>query len=102
MNSLRILGKNFQIFWEEKVADDAIGMCETHRQTIRVETGLPRETEEDTLFHEVIHAVDETLGLGLSERQVIALASGLLAVYKDNKPVIDEYFNGTRTPRIET
>jgi hypothetical protein len=102
MNSLRILGKNFQVKWEDNVADDAIGMCETHRQIIRVEKGLPKETEEDTLLHEVIHAVDETLGLGLSERQVIALASGLLAVYNDNQSIIHEYFNGTRTPRIET
>lgn len=103
MNSLRILGKNFQILWEEKVADDAIGMCETHLQRIAMMKGLPLETEQDTLLHEVIHAIDETVGLSLTEQQVIALASGLLAVFKDNKEFTEYLLNGQpRTSRRKT
>lgn len=38
----------------------------------------------DTLLHEVIHAVDYSMCLGLEERQVHALAAGLLGVLRDN------------------
>ena len=101
MKSLRILGKNFEILWVDEVAEDAIGMCETHRQRIVMMKGLPLETEQDTLLHEVIHAVDETMGSGLTEQQVVALASGLLAVFKDNHKEITEYLKhgSTRTSR---
>lgn len=38
----------------------------------------------DTVLHEVIHAVDFSMYLGLEERQVHALAAGLLGVLRDN------------------
>jgi hypothetical protein len=101
MKSLRILGKTFEILWVDEVAEDAIGMCETHRQRIAMMNGLPLDTERDTLLHEVIHAIDETMGTGLTEQQVVALASGLLAVFNDNQKEITEYLkNGSiRTSR---
>lgn len=38
----------------------------------------------DTVLHEIIHAVDFSMYLGLEERQVHALAAGLLGVLRDN------------------
>jgi len=103
MNSLRILGKTFEVLWVDEVAEDAIGMCETYRQRIVMMKGLPAETEQDTLLHEVIHAIDETVGTNLTEQQVIALASGLLAVFKDNKEFTEYLLNGQpRTSRRKT
>lgn len=101
MKSLRILGKTFEVLWVDEVAEDAIGMCETHRQRIVMMKGLPVDTERDTLLHEVIHAIDETMGTELTEQQVVALASGLLAVFNDNHKELTDYLkNGTtRTSR---
>jgi DNA gyrase inhibitor GyrI len=39
---------------------------------------------QDTLLHETIHAIDETLITGMTEQQVSNIASVLLAVLKDN------------------
>lgn len=41
----------------------------------------------DTVLHEIIHAVDFSMHLGLEERQVHALAAGLLGVLRDNPQI---------------
>jgi hypothetical protein len=40
--------------------------------------------EMQTLLHEIIHAVDYTLGIQLAEEQTTRLAVGLMAVIRDN------------------
>jgi hypothetical protein len=98
MNSLNILGKTFKIEWLEELPD-ALGETYTNRQIIRMQKGLPAETEQETLLHEVIHAVEESLALGMSESQVHALACGLFAVLRDNNQTLKRYYGTTRTPR---
>jgi hypothetical protein len=41
--------------------------------------------EAETLLHEIIHGVDESLMLKLSENKVNLLAAGLVTVFRDNK-----------------
>jgi len=45
---------------------------------------MPIESWADTVIHEVTHAIDFNLKLGLSERQVHCIGSGLWAVLADN------------------
>jgi hypothetical protein len=45
----------------------------------------PEDSLADTIFHEIIHSVNSIYGIGLTERQVIGLSGGLLAVIRDNK-----------------
>jgi len=40
--------------------------------------------EADTVLHEVIHGIDNIIGLGLEETQVRHLASSLIGVFLDN------------------
>lgn len=98
MNSLNILGKPFRIEWLDEL-DGALGETYTHKQMIKMQKGTPPDTERETLLHEVIHAVDESLALQLTEHQVHALACGLYAVLRDNEPVITKYYGTTRTSR---
>ena len=79
---IRILGKAFRL--TNEVADDLNGECDTDTQTIAVRDGQPLESEQDTLLHEVIHAIDEAMDAKMKETQVKKLATGLLAVMKDN------------------
>ena len=52
-------------------------------------TGLDRRTElPQTLVHELIHAADDTLGLGLSEPQVERLTIVFCALAADNKKLL--------------
>jgi hypothetical protein len=82
---LKILGKPFTIKWlTEELSPDLVGECDTDRQVISIREGQPLESEQDTLLHEVCHAIDEAMDARLKETQVKKLATGLLAVLKDN------------------
>lgn len=48
--------------------------------------------EADTVLHELIHAIDMTMGLQMSEHQVHHMATGLMALFQDN-PEIAKYFS---------
>jgi hypothetical protein len=84
---IRILGKPFKIVYcsgTEPLADDQVGECDPDKQQILVRDGAPLESEQDTLLHEVLHALDEAVDAKLKETQVKKIATALLAVLKDN------------------
>jgi hypothetical protein len=82
---LKILGKPFTVRWLTDELDASLnGECDSDSQMILVRDGLPLEQLQDTLLHECIHAVDEAMDARMSESQVKKLATGLLAVLKDN------------------
>ena len=82
---IKVLGKPFTIKWLTEGLDaDLLGECDSDKQLISVRDGQPPEQEEDTLLHEVLHAIDEAMGLKMKEAQVKGCATGLLAVLKDN------------------
>ena len=85
---IRILGKRFSVEYGGDLKEDLVGECDTDGLKIRVKNDLPLETEQDTLLHEVLHAVDEMVDSKLKESQVKRLATGLLAVLKDNNKLI--------------
>lgn len=82
--TIRILGKKFTVSYPESVEGDLVGECDTDAQTITVQDKMPLESEQDCLIHEVLHAIDEMVDSKLKESQVKRLATGLLAVLKDN------------------
>lgn len=83
---VRILGKRFTVTYASGAPlDDGLnGECDSDNQKILIRDGQPLESEQDTLLHEILHAVDEAMGLKLKEAQVKGAATGLLAVLKDN------------------
>ena len=95
---IRILGKPFKVEFvpiehiglRDNAEDNDPGMGRTRpeRQEIFIRSGQPLESEQDTVLHEVIHCVDETLGTSMNEYQVTILATGLLAVMKDNQNLL--------------
>ena len=82
--SIRILGKKFTVSYPESRDGDLVGECDTDKQTLTVQDKMPLESEQDTLLHECLHAIDEMVDSKLKESQVKRLATGLLAVLKDN------------------
>jgi hypothetical protein len=85
-SKIRVLGKKFSVeYCSGSPLDDGLnGECDYDNQQILVREGQPLESEQDTLLHEVLHAIDESMGLKLKESQVKGAATGLLAVLKDN------------------
>ena len=83
---LKILGKPYTVRYVtgEPLAEDEMGECDDVNQSLYIRDGQVLENEQDTVLHEAIHAVDEAMQIGLKEEQVRRLATGLLAVVKDN------------------
>lgn len=89
--SLRILGKSWEVA-EAPTDFTHAGSCNRDYQKIVVATNLPLDNVKDTLLHEVLHAVGYCMATKLTEDQVAALATGLLAVFLDN-PALMEFLN---------
>lgn len=88
--SIDILGKKFEIkLLEPGEQDNCDGYMSLSEQIIAIRLQPAKDYNHDTGFHELIHAVDEILGLGLKEKQVHQLAAGLIAVMKQNPDFIE-------------
>jgi hypothetical protein len=55
---------------------------------LTIRDGQPQANEQDSVLHEVIHAVSDYMEIRLKEGQVTKLATGLLAVLKDNASLV--------------
>lgn len=83
--TVRVLGRIFKIVeMKDGEDEDADGLCKIAEQELHVRPQPGLGYCQDTLLHETIHAIDETLVLRMTERQVSNVASILLAVLKDN------------------
>jgi hypothetical protein len=85
--SIKILGKPYSIEWPKAIVhdgDEVNGLADPDAQQIQVVNGLPLETSQDKLLHEVMHCVEASMDLDLEDTVIERLATGLLAVLKDN------------------
>jgi hypothetical protein len=80
--TVRIIGKSYKLLEVEGL--DVFGLCEDDKQQISVRKDMPIESWADTVIHECTHAIDFNLKLGLTERQVHCIGSGLWALLADN------------------
>lgn len=84
-NTLKILGKTYRVKFVDKVdEEDSLGLCKDAEQEILLRIDQPQDCLRDTLLHEIVHAIDFQLHLGLKERQVHCVATGITAVLLDN------------------
>ena len=81
---IRVLGKQFSVVYGKDLPADLSGQCDSDKQRIDIWDCQPLESEQDTVLHEVLHAVDEAMGLKMREAQIRGVATGLLAIMKDN------------------
>lgn len=73
---LKILGKQWTVTYAPMTKEE-LGECDLESQNLTIKDGLKVEQETSTLLHECIHAISDSLGLGLSEKQVQGLETGL-------------------------
>ena len=69
---------------------DVYGQIKYDTQAIRIQAGLTEERTLVTFFHEVLHGIDETLGTGLTEKQITRFAPQLTAFLVDNDLMRDD------------
>lgn len=86
--TLAVIGKRYKV--EQKTEDGDYGECfsDDCRIEIRV-TGQCHQQQADTLLHEAMHAVDHELHCGMTEPQIRRMATGLLALLRDNPALVE-------------
>ena len=83
---IRIIGKPYKIEWPKVIegGEELNGHSDPDAQRIQVQDALTLETSQDRLLHEVLHCVEASMDLDLEDTVIERLATGLLAVIKDN------------------
>ena len=92
MESLDILGKRYRIEWVAREEGD-YGECFSDQCRIEIATYQCTDQQRDTLLHEALHAVDHELNCKMSEAQTRRMATGLLALFRQN-PALVAYLTG--------
>lgn len=85
MNSIKICGLDYKINYidDNSRTDVCMGRCDTKMLEINISAGMPIQNRELTIVHEVVHIISETLGLGMTEKQVMAVSASLYPVILD-------------------
>lgn len=79
---ISINGQVFEIIRKPEVLDPEdgsplMGNCDTARGTISISTEYPADVQASVLLHELLHAVADSAGLDLDEKQILGLERGL-------------------------
>jgi hypothetical protein len=82
-----ILGKIYKIKFlkDSKFEEQEYGLIDFNSMEILVNIEKGLDHQKDTVIHEILHGIDEELGLHLSEKQVRNLGCGIFQVLKTNK-----------------
>lgn len=84
---VRVAGTPWRVVKRDVSAEGAVGLCDPNTHTISIHPKQTLRNEQDTMLHEVMHAVLRSQGrtyTEVEERYVTALATGLLGVLHDN------------------
>jgi hypothetical protein len=85
-DKINVLGQKLKIVYlkKENKENRDMGLLDAKEGKIYLSTKMNKNAIEETLLHEIIHALAQKLGIKLSERKVVALSSGLYSFFKSN------------------
>ena len=101
---IRVVGKQFTLEFvaaDYPQLEDSYGLCDSDEQHIWIKEGQPLESEQDTVLHEVLHAVESAMNIDIPEEAIHRMATGLLAVIRDN-PTFVRYLATKRSTNVRT
>lgn len=91
---IKIGGLTYHITFSPKEcsSNSAFGIESSYKQKIFIDSNAPKERQEQTFFHEILHAIDHTFhcgpgekeSLGLTENQIKSFAAHLYLVLEEN------------------
>ncbi|MFR9710753.1 hypothetical protein ACL02P_15395 [Paenibacillus sp. MB22_1] len=64
------------------------GEIDYFKRQIRIDKDMTPQDKKETLIHEIIHGIDEFMGIELEESQVKKLGAGLAMVLEDNRELL--------------
>lgn len=80
--NIRVFGKNHEIIYSDTMTE--LGLTDYHSCRVIIKEGQLPVEEADTVLHEIIHVIDYTMDLEMTEHQVRSIATGLIGVFQDN------------------
>lgn len=96
---LQILGFEYEVKeLPEEHRNNTYGMCHYKPQRLEYDPDLQGLIAEDTVMHEIVHAIDDVLHLNLSESTVHRLGYSLAKVLRDNPHLREFLENSTSKP----
>jgi hypothetical protein len=84
--NVEILGKPYEVHIVDRpdnFSDFQAGRVDILDSRITVLSGMSDENTREVILHEILHALDTELGMGLKERQVTALSSALFSTFNN-------------------
>jgi hypothetical protein len=90
---IKFMSQNWQIrdSHPDELPEDTLGLCDPKTNTITVDPDLPLHVWQQTLGHELVHLIEMTLNLCLTEQQVDTLSTGLIHLLKENPCILALY-----------
>jgi hypothetical protein len=94
---VRIIGRTYEIAVVPSDHDilnnddgaNLLGRVDHNKQRIAISDEQCLEAMQDTLMHEIVHAVESCMNITVSETAVTRFATGLLAVLRENPKVVE-------------
>lgn len=96
MKQIKVGYKNYEIVKTEPTqtlmhgGNECYGEANHDENKIYISTKNSKEEEENTLIHEILHAIEVVFRIDLGEERVSRLADALYTVLKDNKLSVEE------------
>lgn len=84
--SLLVIGKRYVV---EGTTEGDYGETFSDECRIQVRTTQHHQQQADTLLHEAMHALDHEMHCSLTEPQIRRMATGLLALLRDNRTLVE-------------
>ena len=87
--------QRYAISYSTSIED--FGYFDMDAAEIVIRAGQSRVSTATTLLHEIVHAISDTLGGGLTEEQVRCVEQGLAMIIQNNPTVFEEISRDLRT-----
>jgi hypothetical protein len=86
---LRIAGIDYDVqYVSSEELNGLLGTADFNAQKIRINKNATDATQHIAVIHEIIHILDKSYNIKLSEEQVVYLAQAIVALVKENPDFI--------------
>jgi hypothetical protein len=97
IKSIKLFHKNIEVRYEKEVktkeGEVLSGMLDADGNRIFLCETLKPDDMKEVLLHELIHAIDKVMSIGLREKEVHQVSVGIAAVMRDNPKLVKELFS---------
>jgi len=82
---LRVAGINYSIeYVSSEDLNGLLGIADFNNQKIKINNNATESTQHIAIIHEIIHILDRSYNIKLTEDQVIYLAQAIVALVNEN------------------